>query len=745
MVGGVVFAVSVKSQKDQADALAAYRTKAHHESEIVARSVAGSYDQIYQNLRTISLLASVRRIDRHGKNLSADGRQSIQQIYNNLASNVDVSEVYVVPEDMDPDATDPETGEKQAPILMFDKVRLGLDAGEPEDAADPNAPPQEEIYEYRALRQQAVRLRSEVPKLGATGASIPFFTIPSGITCDNSVFNLTRKDADRTGPIVSVPFYGENNLLKGTISAIMLDRAVQKMLPERDYALVDTSNGDVFGSIAGGQQAASLEAVRQGKADDDLFYSEVMTVDTKGANKPFKLWSGRSRDEFLNSEMLTQVQRSALIGYAFAGVVGVLALALYFIVNRSLNKAKGEAQLRKSLVERTAEIDALAAERERVREASEESQRRADAERSAGAAAVAREQAQVVEAIGTGLDRLSRGDLVFRLQDPFASSYEQLRADYNAAMAELQDTIRVVSGNTEGIRSGTDEISRAADDLSRRTEQQAGSLEETAAALDEITATVTKTAEAAAHARRVVDAAQTDAGRSGEVVRSAVEAMSEIEKSSVQISQIIGVIDEIAFQTNLLALNAGVEAARAGDAGRGFAVVASEVRALAQRSAEAAKEIKALISASSAQVRTGVDLVGETGKALSRIAVQVAEINGTVSEIAASTREQSTALAEVNTAVNQMDQVTQQNAAMVEQTTAASHSLTQEAEALALLIARFTVDGQTHIPPRIGPAHLDMAAAQAASRRDAPGSRQSPIPKRATRTAGNLALKQAQT
>jgi methyl-accepting chemotaxis protein len=249
--------------------------------------------------------------------------------------------------------------------------------------------------------------------------------------------------------------------------------------------------------------------------------------------------------------------------------------------------------------------------------------------------------------------------------------------------------MQTIAGATEGIRSGTGEVSQAADDLSKRTEQQAASLEETAAALDEITATVRKTAEGANQARDVVTTAKADAERSGEVVGGAVAAMAAIDTSSRQISNIIGVIDEIAFQTNLLALNAGVEAARAGEAGKGFAVVASEVRALAQRSADAAQEIKSLISASSQQVGSGVDLVGQAGKALERIVAQVTEISGIVIEIAASAKEQATGLAEVNTAVNQMDQVTQQNAAMVEQSTAASHSLAQEAEELGRLVARF--------------------------------------------------------
>ncbi|MBN9481440.1 MAG: methyl-accepting chemotaxis protein [Bordetella sp.] len=298
-------------------------------------------------------------------------------------------------------------------------------------------------------------------------------------------------------------------------------------------------------------------------------------------------------------------------------------------------------------------------------------------------------QARLVDALAEQLSRLSDGDLMAAIEPEMEGAHQAVKSDFNGAVASLRAALEQVLTAVGTLRGGADEISQASDDLSRRTEQQAASLEETAAALDQITATVQRAAEGARQAATVASGAHAEADRSGEVMRRAVAAMDGISRRSAEISDIVGVIDEIAFQTNLLALNAGVEAARAGESGRGFAVVASEVRALAQRSAEAAKEIKTLIAASGAEVAQGVELVAETGRALATIAEQVDQMNGLAAEIAASAQEQASGLSQVNQAVNQMDQVTQQNAAMVEQTTAAAAMLKAEAEQLAQLVGRF--------------------------------------------------------
>ena len=340
------------------------------------------------------------------------------------------------------------------------------------------------------------------------------------------------------------------------------------------------------------------------------------------------------------------------------------------------------------------------------------------------------ERVHAVNTIGAALEKLAQGDLSFNLEEPFSADFEALRRIMNDALNQMRNTIGAVAQSTDQIDTGTREISQSAEDLSKRTKQQAASLEETAAALDEITANVKNSSERAEEARRAAATASDNAERSGKVVADAVGAMSRIETSSNQISNIIGVIDEIAFQTNLLALNAGVEAARAGEAGKGFAVVAQEVRELAQRSAQAAKEIKELIRNSSEEVGVGVKLVSETGDALRTIQENIVAVNDHMQAITSSAREQATGLSEVNTAVNQMDQVTQQNAAMVEETNAASATLAQETARLRRLIDDFHLGNTGN---RAGSPHISLAAS---SNKPVP----SPAPRKMAKAAGSAAV-----
>ncbi|MFA7602676.1 MAG: methyl-accepting chemotaxis protein [Novosphingobium sp.] len=320
-------------------------------------------------------------------------------------------------------------------------------------------------------------------------------------------------------------------------------------------------------------------------------------------------------------------------------------------------------------------------------------------------------EARLVETLSTGLKKLSQNQLDFQLTEPFAGVYDDLRKDFNAAVTSLATTMRSVRASAASVHNGASEIRSASDDLARRNERQAANLEEAAASMNQVTDNVRLTAERATVVQRTIANTHHEATEGGEVVARATTAMAAIEKSAQEIGQIINVIDGIAFQTNLLALNAGVEAARAGDAGKGFAVVANEVRALAQRSADAAKDIKELITASTRQVGDGVALVAETGTLLEKILASIGEITGLMTDIAENATVQSANLQQVNGTVGEMDRMTQQNAAMVEQSTAASRSLADEANELTALVSRFaTGNGGAAMPPV---AARPMAAAPA--------------------------------
>ena len=370
----------------------------------------------------------------------------------------------------------------------------------------------------------------------------------------------------------------------------------------------------------------------------------------------------------------------AVEGTARKDEIGAMTRAVVVFRDAALAKAALEAQA-------AAQRAQAEAERER---AEEERRRNAQAE-----ARAAEEQTSAVSALAAGLASLADGDLTVRLDAGFAAGYQRIKGDFNRTVARLEDTIAGIAGSTGEVANAAGEISTSTTDLSQRTEEQAAGLEQTSASMEQISATVAQNADHARQANQFAAGTRSAADRGGAVVAQAVEAMSRIAESSHKIADIIGVIDEIARQTNLLALNAAVEAARAGDAGRGFAVVASEVRSLAQRSAQAAKDINSLITSSSGEVQEGVELVNRAGDALGEIVEQIKQVAEIVAEIANASSQQASGLDQINKALSQMDEVTQQNSALVEENAATAKTLEHQSQAVSerLSAFRFTAAG----------------------------------------------------
>lgn len=459
----------------------------------------------------------------------------------------------------------------------------------------------------------------------------------------------------------------------------------------------------------------------------------------------------RSRE--MHKEVATEGSATTMMVLVALALAGLFIFAIILVVYVGLKRrvlepiadtaqtmdglASGDLEIGRSSSHSNDEIGAMTRAIETFREALKKDRVRSQ------------EQAHVVSTLSQGLEKLSAGDFTHRIDDRIQGEHAKLREAFNSSATRLSQIIAEVRASATSVNTGSKEILSASEDTAQRNAQQAANLEETAASMREVTDLVKRTADNAQDAKAAMSATNSKANDGGEVVKQAVKAMASIEDSSSEITQIIDVIDGIAFQTNLLALNAGVEAARAGEAGKGFAVVANEVRALAQRSAEAAQNIKHLISTSTGQVAEGVDLVDKTGELLGAIVAQLDEVSSQVEEIAEMAALQATNLEQVNSSVGSMDTMTQQNAAMVEETTAASRNLSQEAERLGQLVERFQIaESQERRPTPARPV-TSVARKQSAQPPSKPASPRRAAEKTATantlpaRTSGNLALKTA--
>lgn len=479
------------------------------------------------------------------------------------------------------------------------------------------------------------------------------------------------------------------------------------------------AKGDLFWKVMDDKIIPALKTKDEGKAHDAIgqlriaFHTHQDAVEKLVANSNTFLEGEESNAA---SEIVTW---TVYAGVAGLGSFALLLAGLYLLRRRAIvplagmkaymgELASGDFSAEVPYADRSDEIGAMskavAVFRDTARERQEtrsrdEAAKNAEIERERRQAAEKTEEArtreEVIRTLSEGLSQLSHGNLGYRIEHAFVDAYEMLRSEFNASLDALADSMTEITSTTGRVRHSAADITEAAENLVRRTEQQATTIEETAAALDQMNSAAQNASNRARHASDMMSETRAGAEHSAIVVREAIAAMEKIEGSSSEIGQIINVIDEIAFQTNLLALNAGVEAARAGEAGKGFAVVAQEVRELASRSAKAAKEIKTLISASSAQVENGVALVNRTGSALSEIEQQVRKVTEVIGDIVSASGEQAAAIGEINASVNSLDQATQQNAAMAAETTSACRTLGSETHALEAVVKRFRLDQVT--------------------------------------------------
>ena len=737
-------------------------------TRFVADKVESAFSEIYQNIRTLSLLPALKTVDRNGTYLSPEAKITIQQIYNNLASNADVSEVYFLPVNFDPEKIDPGTGHHEAPILAFDQLiapNSSADAsGAAADAAVTTASsadrdfvgypdvaglPQVEIFEYRQLKKQLAWLSTNFPKDNMIkGMDVPMVGSPELITCDNSDFDKTKNDADRMGLIQMVPYYGADGRLKGGVAAIMRSNAYRALLPDTDYALVNAAYDFTTRPKAGGQEGTSAPWVKQGKPDSSLIYSETVPVATPDSTSNWVVWSGHPNALFEGSSEAVSVRYSAIGSFAAIGVLMLAALGVWFLIGRNMQAAiAAGALLEGRVAERTAEIQSLAtsaeassahslarvAETNRLNEnLSEVVSRAVDGDFAGrvsitltdpGLNALAQSVNNLVETVDRGisetgrvLSALAQTDLTQRVTGQYAGAMADLKDDTNSVADRLTEVVLQLRSASGAVRTATAEILSGTNDLAERTTQQAASLKETSAAIDRLDDTTAGIAQRAGAARDKAAAVAETAARTGDIMTKANDAMDRISASSSKISNIISLIDDIAFQTNLLALNASVEAARAGDAGNGFAVVAVEVRRLAQSAAGASSQVKALVEQAATEVAGGNKLVAEATRSLGSMLSGIHENSDLVAGIAAATKEQSTTISEISNAVRHVDEMTQHNAALVQQTNVTIEQTEGQANELDRLVDIFVVDDAGHAPAvatptKPGPAHAARRAA----------------------------------
>ena len=599
---GAAIAASIFYLSNQNYDAAVRRYQETSKQEIVEEAVeiAASFNQVYQGIRTISLLPSVRNIDRHGENLDENAYESIIQIYNNLRSNIAISEVYIVPVDLEPERIDPKTGELEVPILMFDDAVAAHkteEEGEEKEKittlAQAEVESELEILEYRELKKQMDYLKQFYPtNANIEHMKLPFIGTPGILTCDNQEFEKTGNDADRKGIMFSVPFYGNDGKLKGTVTAVLRDNIMRDMLPEQDSALVNSEYGYLVSSKNGGQQSLSLSSVIEKKPDPSLLFSHVENLVTEDPRSQWVLWTGYPDSRFHESGDAQSVTDFRLFGYGFAAVFTLAGIIIIAIIRRTFRLVELKNQeLELRIAERTREMESLAQEQEKQKE-------RIEKERRKALFAMADNFEESILSVVTG---------VVSASEQICSGTEnvsQIAADTKTRSAAVADAADNTAQNTGQMSTAADELSASISEISTQTQQSSQIAQDAA--------------KQAAHAKDVIET---------------------LSSQSLKVGEIVAVISGIAGQINLLALNATIESARAGEAGKGFAVVANEVKQLANQVNRATEEISSQISSMQSATQTSVDSVLQIISTIDDVASSVETVTGAVESQSAITNE----------------------------------------------------------------------------------------------------------
>ncbi|WP_370674528.1 methyl-accepting chemotaxis protein [Pleomorphomonas sp. PLEO] len=613
LIGGLAFSVFLlqKERSDLAAAKTAYRATMQADAEPTQERIGEHFGEIYRNIRTISFLPSVRHMTPGGAAVSDDALASIQQIYNNLASSVAVSEVYLIPGPFDPNSIDPSTGKKQVPALMLDELITDgsqKSGSQTAVAADIAGVPEEEDEEYALIVKQIQAFETLHPDLAAiSDMAVPLQAGPEVITCDNSQMTSASDDKGRSGLVFSVPIYGTDGKVRGAVSTVILSNIIRSMLPDAHFALVNPSYGYVGLSKTPGQAEASLDFVKKGAPDPSLIASFVLPISTADAEHPWMLWVGLPDAEFAASTDVRDITNQLWFGLA-ADIAGILVSGLIWTLIRR-NRARAEASehdLRHRLEEQAHEL----AEIEQFR--SEERLNEATLKRE-----ILRKMAAEVElSTGSGLDRIIDG----------AESLEARTAGMTQVIGD--------------VRAASQQIADAA--------QRSQILNENAASLSDQVITA-------------INGISDDVHRSADVGRSALlsmvaarSAVEDLSRAASDIDQIAATIATIAKQTNLLALNATIESARAGELGRGFAVVAGEVKSLASQTEKSTLEVTAKITEIQDTTRRVAEALRDAGKTVETLgdtnSSMLARVDGqraTVADFSAKLREAQMAVADV--------------------------------------------------------------------------------------------------